>query len=370
MRIISILITALLVFVAAAISFGQTADVGAVGPPTDNVTIPDFPAGDQSLNEIVPQVVFVRQGPTSQTDSMQPNAIPGLVGISGEDIFKVTGDETWFLDVDINMPGWLYIYEYFPGDGAIQGEWIAYKWELLKSGSWRLGPFRPESNEPEGEHIYNIWFYSNGQWAGESQDAPQSNRVYWIYEKGQPVEQPVSQIPPLPPALPPQEATFVDNLRSFITQPVGITLGALVLIGIGVLGFFIYRRYHRRISIEDTDLISDEAEPEEASAVLPEKLAVARIALPNGVDIHLAGNSRTIGRSDLARALGLDDLGMISRRHFVIKSEDEQFYIEDLGSTNGTRCNGTDISGQGPVIIKDDDIIEPAGIISLKFYLL
>jgi pSer/pThr/pTyr-binding forkhead associated (FHA) protein len=50
--------------------------------------------------------------------------------------------------------------------------------------------------------------------------------------------------------------------------------------------------------------------------------------------------------------------------------DDEQYYIEDLGSANGTHLNGKDISGQGPVGLDDGDIIEPAGAVHLKFHLL
>ncbi|MFC1846314.1 FHA domain-containing protein [Chloroflexota bacterium] len=272
-----------------------------------------------------------------------------------------------------NPPGWLYIYEYFPGGDALQGRWIAYKWELSHSGLWRLGPFTPESNEPEGEHIYNIWFYSDGQWAGEGPDGLQSSVVYWTYEKGQPVEpEPHPVLPPPPQAPPPpQEPGFLDKLTGFIMQPIGIGLVILVLALIGVPGFFLYRKYFRRVAIEDTDPLPDEAvSEEETSAELPATLAGARIALPNGVEIQLTGNRRIIGRGDLARALGLDDLGLISRRHFEIKSKDAQFYIQDLGSANGTVFNGTDIKGKGPIALSDDDVIEPAGIISLKFYVL
>ena len=77
-----------------------------------------------------------------------------------------------------------------------------------------------------------------------------------------------------------------------------------------------------------------------------------------------------IGRGDLARSLGLDELGLISRRHFEVRYEEKQFYIEDLKSANGTRLNGEDISGKGLVSLNNDDVIEPAGAIRLKFCVL
>jgi len=363
-----------LVISAVAVFFGRATDVVAVGPPTDNSTIPSFPVNERPKDEIWPQVPYMRQGVTSQPDSPQPGIIPRLTGTAGEDISTITGDETWFLDLDVNMPnppGWLYIYEYFPDVDGLQGRWIAYKWELSHSGLWRLGPFTPEGDEAEGEHIYGIWFYSDGQWAGEGPDGPQDNRVYLIYEKSQPAEpEPGPVPPPSPPALPPREVTFWDKVSDFFSTPDGIAVGVLVLIGIGMLGFFLYRRYFRRLQMEYIEPLPDETEPEEVSPVMPATLAGARIALPNGTEIQLTGNSRIIGRGDLARVLELNDLGLISRRHFEIKSQDGQFHIEDLGSTNGTVFNGTDIRGKGPVVINDDDIIEPAGVISLKFYLL
>jgi hypothetical protein len=336
MRSIFLFLAALLVFGAVVLLSGQITGVGAVGPPSDNATIPDFPVSEQSQDEIKPQVPYYRQGPTSQAESKQPGVIPDFIGPSEQDKFTVTGNETWLLDVDINMPGWLYIYEYFPDGGVSEGKWIAYKWELLQRGVWRIGSFIPGDDTLEGEHIYGIWFYSDGQWAGEDPDVIQSNRVYWTYIKDQPAEAAVTPIPLQPAEIPVEEATFIGKIGNFISQPAGIALVALVLIGIGVLGFFMYRRYVRRNAIVDPEPLSEKAEPEIEPEVMPATLTGARIALPNGVDIQLTSNSRIIGRGDLVRALGLNELGLISRRHFEIRAEDTQFYIEDLGSTNGT----------------------------------
>jgi hypothetical protein len=359
MRNALLLLTFALIFgVFSALSL-PTAPVGALGAPTDNTTIPNVPAGDQSQDEIKPPVEYVLLGPTSQSKNTPPNFIAGFIAASEQEEFTVTANENWYLDVDINTPGWIYIYEYFPVGGDFQGQWIAYKWQLLESGLWRLGPFTPVDNEPEGQHIYRIWFYSDGQWAAGNQDNPQNNLVYWTYSKGKPAE-PV--LPPSPIA-PAQEASFPATVFGIITRPV---LGACLLVVI--LGLALLPIYLRRRKSQDRLSSPDESEPEELSAALP-SAARAKIVLPNGIDIHLAGKGRVIGRGDLARALSLDDLGLISRRHFEIKLDDEQWYVEDLGSINGTHLNGKDISGQGPVSLDDGDIIEPAGAIHLKFHL-
>jgi hypothetical protein len=332
-----------------------TANVGALGAPTDNTTIPNVPAGDQSQVEIKPPVEYVLLGPTSQSDNTTPNFIAGFVAAPGQKASMVTANENWYLNLDINKPGWIYIYEYFPSGADVQGQWIAYKWQLLESGLWQLGPFAPATNEPVGQHIYRIWFYSDGQWAAENQN----NLVYWTYSTGKPFE-PI----PLPSPVAPAKASFPATVLGIITRPV---VGASLLVVI--LALALLPVYLRRWRSRDGASSPSEVETEEPSATLP-SAARAKIALPNGIDIQLSGKSKVIGRGDLARALDLDDLGLISRRHFEVKLDDGQFYVEDLGSPNGTRLNGKDISGKGPVSLDDGDIIEPAGAVNLKFHLL
>jgi hypothetical protein len=359
MRKALLLLTFTLLFGVFSMLSVQTAYVGALGAPTDNTTIPNVPAGDQSQVEIKPPVEYVLLGPTSQSDNTTPNFIAGFVTVPGQEASKVTANENWYLDLDINTTGWIYIYEYFPTGDDIQGQWIAYKWQLLESGLWRLGPFTPSNNEPEGQHIYRIWFYSDGQWAAGNQNNPQNNLVYWTYSKGKPAE-------PVPPSSPvaPAKASFPATVLGIITRPV---VGASLLVVI--LALALLPVYLRRRRNQDRVSPPDGAETEELSITLP-SAARAKIALPNGIDIQLSGKSRIIGRGDLARTLSLDDLGLISRRHFEVKLDGEQFYVKDLGSANGTCLNGKDISGQGPVSLDDNDIIEPAGAVHLKFHLL
>jgi hypothetical protein len=363
MRGTLLLLSAVLVFSAFIALIGQTTNVGAIGAPTDNTTIPNIPTSDQAQDEIKPPVKYILQGPSSQSQAPPPNFIPGFIGASERDRFKVTANESWYLDVDINAPGWLYIYEYFPPGADSQGRWIAYKWQLPESGLWRLGPFSPRVNEPEGQHIYRFWFYSDGQWAAENPAEPQRNLVYWTYSRCQPAMQPAGQIPPQP--TPVKEATFPDSLWALIITPLGLVLGTVVLVIAVALGLYMSRKYQKLGRGRGKALFPTRAVPEEPSAV-----ASAKIVLPNGIEVRITGISRVIGRGDLARALGLDELGLISRRHFEVKTEDGQFYIEDLGSANGTILNGEDISGKGPVSLNDDDVIEPAGTVRLKFYIL
>jgi hypothetical protein len=352
-----LLIALALVFSALSFLIGQS-NVGALGAPSDNTTVPNSPAGDQSQAEIKPPVEYVLRGPTSQTETTPPNLIAGFVTTSNQKEPTVTGDESWYLDLDINAPGWIYIYEYFPPGQSSQGQWLAYKWQLPASGLWRLGPFVAKDNEPEGQHMYRLWFHSDGEWAAGNPETPQSRLIYWTYRKVQAAE----------PSLPPSSAapsTEADSLP-WILQP--LVLGTCLLVVIaGLVWLVVY--FWRRRGREHLSKANETA-PIEPSTIESSAPALAKLALPNGLDIRLSGDTKVIGRSHLARVLSLDDLGLVSRRHFGIKLEDEQFYIEDLGSANGTRLNGKDIGGRGPVSLDDGDVIEPAGVVSLKFHLL
>ena len=355
-----ILITLAVVFCAVSIMLGQTAFVAALGAPSDNTTIPGSPAGEKPADEIKPPVEYVLMGATSQPDTNTPNLIARLLTPSGQNEPAVTGSENWYLDIDINDPGWIYIYEHFPSSQIRPGRWLAYKWELLESGLWRLGPFSAADNEPVGQHIYRLWFYSDGQWAAVNTGASPNNLIYWTYSEGKPAEPAVVQSPPAPA----ESTGFWARVYEFFSKPaVLITLAAVLIAGLIVLVVHFWRR-----RLKETDSTTDSIAT--STAAQPVAVAIAKLVLPNGIDISLFEGSRIIGRGDLARALSLDDLALISRQHLEIKLEEEQFYVKDLGAANGTRLNGKNISGKGQVNLKDGDTIEPAGAVPLKFHLL
>jgi hypothetical protein len=57
----------------------------------------------------------------------------------------------------------------------------------------------------------------------------------------------------------------------------------------------------------------------------------------------------------------------ISRRHAIIKWEDNQLYAVDLGSRNGTYVNGTKVQPHQPLKLRDGDEMR-LGKMSLKLY--
>jgi pSer/pThr/pTyr-binding forkhead associated (FHA) protein len=95
--------------------------------------------------------------------------------------------------------------------------------------------------------------------------------------------------------------------------------------------------------------------------------AAAKLSLPNGNDILLAGNARSFGRHDFEEFMPSAQVSYISRQHINIWSENGQYYIEDRSSTNGTRVNGMDIKGTGRHALADGDVIELAGKLSINF---
>jgi pSer/pThr/pTyr-binding forkhead associated (FHA) protein len=74
-----------------------------------------------------------------------------------------------------------------------------------------------------------------------------------------------------------------------------------------------------------------------------------------------------IGRRDIARFLDPDDLSCISKEHIRIILEDDDYFIEDLQSVNGTRLNGENIGGMGRVPLINKSIIDIAGAVQLLF---
>jgi hypothetical protein len=95
--------------------------------------------------------------------------------------------------------------------------------------------------------------------------------------------------------------------------------------------------------------------------------APAKLAMPDGNEILLAGNARSLGRRDFEGFMPHDHVSYISRQHINIWYENGQYYIEDRSSTNGTKINGTDIKETGGHALADGDVIELAGKLSITF---
>ena len=99
----------------------------------------------------------------------------------------------------------------------------------------------------------------------------------------------------------------------------------------------------------DTVFVEDVVEKTEKTAQLQNR--------QNGQIYTLAPKVTVIGTSKGNADICLDECRVVSRRHARISCEQEQYYLEDLGSKNGTYLNGTELEADTPVLLKDKTVI-------------
>lgn len=118
------------------------------------------------------------------------------------------------------------------------------------------------------------------------------------------------------------------------------------------------------------------APPPEAVAPPPTAVPAVALVLESGVELPLdfSKGEVLIGRADPVSRVFPDvdltphggyDAG-VSRRHCRLFRQGEQFFVEDLGSTNGTKLNGQAIPPNQPRPLRDGDTLE-LGLLRLTF---
>lgn len=85
--------------------------------------------------------------------------------------------------------------------------------------------------------------------------------------------------------------------------------------------------------------------------IRPRLVVEVAAGLPTGTEVELEGGV-TIGRSSSSQ-LCLDDT-YVSHMHARVFRRGPFFFIEDLGSTNGTFINGRRVDGQGQLKVHDE----------------
>jgi hypothetical protein len=95
--------------------------------------------------------------------------------------------------------------------------------------------------------------------------------------------------------------------------------------------------------------------------------AGAKFMTTDGESVSVTGKAGFMGRNDFLSMLKPAKADLISRQHLHIERKDNEYYIEDHGSTNGTRLNGSSITGKGSHLLKNNDIIDLGGALSLTF---
>ena len=138
--------------------------------------------------------------------------------------------------------------------------------------------------------------------------------------------------------------------------------GGIAVLVLLILSFLLWSKRKR-------DLRNAEAEIEIANARFNDCLlegtdaAGAPLALRlSGRDLMKSPNGIVFGRNpDMTDIVIADDT--VSRRHARIMVRDNRLYLEDLGSTGGTRVNGEALAADGgPANVATNDVIELGGV--------
>ena len=74
-----------------------------------------------------------------------------------------------------------------------------------------------------------------------------------------------------------------------------------------------------------------------------------------------------IGREKIPPTVDNDSILLVSRRHFRIYTSEGEYFIEDLGSTNGTMVDGIEIEKGEPIKLEDGAKILIAGRVMIVF---
>lgn len=110
---------------------------------------------------------------------------------------------------------------------------------------------------------------------------------------------------------------------------------------------------------------SSQARPIGLPSTVAFKFGGPRLLLSEDKKIMLDDNVKIIGRGDFTEMVKPDILCHISRNHLLIKYGGGKYSVEDLNSTNGTRCNGRPITRI--MELSDGDQILLANKIALIF---
>lgn len=96
----------------------------------------------------------------------------------------------------------------------------------------------------------------------------------------------------------------------------------------------------------------------------------AVLVFPDGKEMQI-DRETIIGRKDFENCMreniiSRNQFGWVSRRHAKITCEGGIFFVEDMGSLNGTLLNGEEIKGKGKMRLNDGDVLMLAGDEKMK----
>jgi hypothetical protein len=92
------------------------------------------------------------------------------------------------------------------------------------------------------------------------------------------------------------------------------------------------------------------------------------LCFPDNSEAEIHSGTQIFGRVELARFVpSQTEASWISRKHFSITSDGNDFYILDDASLNKTTLNGEEITGKGRMLLHDGDQIAVAGVVMIRF---
>jgi hypothetical protein len=193
----------------------------------------------------------------------------------------------------------------------------------------------------------------------------------------------IMQVSPYETATYTLTATYIDGTSQSasatvnVEQPPYLLWGLIFLLVVAaiVIAILLIRRHKRIQYVQEAGTQaglpnqSEETTPTDTSPVTTPAIDAtpAKLAMPDGNEILLAGNARSFGRHDFEKSMPPEHATYISRQHINLWYEDGNYYVEDRSSTNGTKINGIDIKGTGRHQLADGDAIELAGKLSIIF---
>lgn len=142
------------------------------------------------------------------------------------------------------------------------------------------------------------------------------------------------------------KSPFVAGLEFFFLHYWWVVL-ILALIAIVLIAYLVIKKRKGVVVIEGKIGFGDNVEQQhrfELPHSTPLKLAITEVNGKTSEVILDVYKSIFVGRSDICELSFADN--KLSKQHFVIEENDGDFYISDLGSTNGTFVNGVRIQSR------------------------
>jgi FHA domain len=101
--------------------------------------------------------------------------------------------------------------------------------------------------------------------------------------------------------------------------------------------------------------------------LVDKKESMAQLILPNNNNIIVNGAEKVVGREDFLGVVTSDKLYFIGKDHFKIIRKDNNFFIQDLNTKNGTTVNGIALQGNHLQRLDDGDEIVLAKSLRMKY---